>query len=233
MNHPTGSSISCSTIAGARAPARRRGQRAAQRPERDRAADGERGHAAAPTARSVVVAVRSAQTSQPASSPSGDRLGPQQPHRPAQRAGNRGGVDRSRAPRYPRLPSRYSAAHAGRPGGQSEGHHHQRTQPGRAGPGAAQRSRPDACATPGAGGTPPAWPGRPPQEGVDLVVTLGGDGTVNEVVNGLMTADPADVRPGGAAGRAAARAGHRAGRLDQRLRPRAGPAPGLGRTAPA
>ena len=153
MYQPTGSSISCSTIAGARAPARQRGQRAGRAPRARPRPRSRTRSPAAPTTRSVAVAVRSAQTSQTATSAERDRLGPQQPDRPAQGAGNRVGVD-GHARHDTRGWPGYSAAHAGRPGGQSEGHHHQRTQPGRAGPGAAQRGRPRRCATPGGGGTP-------------------------------------------------------------------------------
>ena len=68
-------------------------------------------------------------------------------------------------------------------------------------------------------------------EGVDLVVTLGGDGTVNEAVNGLMTADR---RPAGAprAERLPALAVVPGGSTNVFARA-LGPAPGLGRRAPA
>ena len=56
-------------------------------------------------------------------------------------------------------------------------------------------------------------------DGVDVVVTLGGDGTVNEAANGLLADRTGPAR---------ADAGHRARRVDERLLPGAGPLPGPG-----
>ena len=186
MNHPIGSSISCSTIAGGGRRAWRRGS-------------------APPSAQSATAAPMANPVTSNADSqvgPGGGEVGPDQPagEQPDAAASAHSSVPpsagcresgpsrSSRGPRYP-APGKVQC----RPCGPSWWSIRRPPPPANAA-GTCWSGRCAAksicgCATPVGGARHGAGPGGRPG-GLDLVVTLGGDGTVNEVVNGLMTAEP-------------------------------------------
>ena len=67
--------------------------------------------------------------------------------------------------------------------------------PGRADPRARRRRRPDRRGDRATAATRPSSPATAHAKGYDVVAVLGGDGTINETVNGLLNAVSGGTRP--------------------------------------